>query len=161
MPAAPDGSTTSPARLINRRMAASISSSLTSITSSTVPAMMPTASGTGTRTAMPSAMDVLDAATGLCARHESAIEGAVSAQTAIAGEAVEEEVGAAAFEAADRVDRFDLQHYRHAELVAQRLAHVLGRVEEDGIDHGRGLADAVDGDRSIHELGTLKQSRSK
>ena len=74
---------TMPASLNRRRIHVRISSSLTSVTSSTVEAMDSTASETGTRTPMPSAMVVLGASTGRRSRHEMNMDGAASAHTAI------------------------------------------------------------------------------
>src|SRR5439155_1637797 len=174
-PAAPAGSITSPASRNRYRIAFRISSSLMSITSSTVPDMMRTASGIGTRTAIPSAIELLGASIGLCACHERAIEGAPSAHTAFAArirhalaevaggradeavvlgsEAVQQVVGATTLERADWIGRLDLEHHCHTKPLAELFALVLRHVEEDGIDYGSGLTNSVDRDGGIHAGG--------
>ncbi len=65
----------------------------------------------------------------------------------ILSKAMQEIVGAAALEAAYRIDRLDLEKNRHTESLAEWFGHELRRVEEDGIDRGGGLADVLDRDR--------------
>ncbi len=65
-------------------------------------------------------------------------------------EAVQKVIGAATLERADRVDALDLEDRCHPEAVGERLAHVLRRVPENGIDRFRGFANSIDRDVRVH-----------
>jgi len=71
----------------------------------------------------------------------------------LGAEAVQDVIGAAALEAADRVDRFDLEHGGDSGAIAERLADKLRRVEEGGVDDARRFFDSGDGDAGVHGVG--------
>ena len=74
---------------------------------------------------------------------------------------MQEVIGAASLEAADRVDRLDLEHGGDTGAGAERLTDELRRVQKGRVDHLGGFANSLDRDGGIHDRQDIWGARSR
>src|SRR5262249_30090982 len=67
--------------------------------------------------------------------------------------ACQEAIRAAPLERTNRIDALDLAEHATAQWPAEPFADELGRVAKDGRDQSVGFANAIEGERGIHERG--------